>query len=322
VTQPERDLDVAISFSSEDHALAAAIRTGLSRTLRIFEFTARQEELAGTDGLESLRNVFRWRARLVVILLRASWGKTPWTRVEMEAITDRFLKEGPDFLFVVTVDDGAVRPPWLPDKLLRFNFTDFPLEQALGAIMSRCLEQGATISRPSIAALAVQAQSRTVFEVGRRAKLASEGGVREAERELAELFKLVGEAVQTAKEAAPELKLEYGASQDFLVIRSDGIAVQCRFSNRYANTLEHARLMVAELRGTVLLPGQGGYYRTEPRVLAETAFTPDIGLFEGTCWRDENGALLTSPSIAQQTLERFFSLVQSQAAGELPPMDW
>ncbi len=130
MTSLQHDLDVAISFEGVDRTLAVTIREGLVGALNVFEFTDRQQELAGTDGLESLRKVFRVRARLVVILMRATWGTTPWTRVEMEAITDRFLKDGPDFLFIVTVDEGTIRPRWIPDKLLRFNLRDFPVAQA------------------------------------------------------------------------------------------------------------------------------------------------------------------------------------------------
>src|ERR1017187_472233 len=86
MTDPQPDLDVAISFEGADRALAVTIRDGLAGSLKVFEFTDRQEELAGTDGLESLRWVFHSRARLVVILMRATWGTTWWTRVEMEAI--------------------------------------------------------------------------------------------------------------------------------------------------------------------------------------------------------------------------------------------
>jgi len=106
----EHDLDVAISFKSEDANLATDIRGRLGKSLDTFVYTAKQEELAGTDGLETLRKVFRHRAKLVVILFRSGWGETPWTRVEMEAITDRFLKQGPGFLFVITLD-SAPPPP-------------------------------------------------------------------------------------------------------------------------------------------------------------------------------------------------------------------
>ena len=73
--------DVAISFLSEDQTTAAAIYSKLSGGLKIFCYPRNQEELAGTDGLESMREPF-FDSRVMVVLYREKWGKTPWTRVE------------------------------------------------------------------------------------------------------------------------------------------------------------------------------------------------------------------------------------------------
>lgn len=138
------DLDIAITFVNEDLAFAGDLRDRLGAALNVFVYNAKQEELAGTDGLQSLREIFRHRARLVVILNRARWGKTDWSRVEEEAITDRFLKEGPSFLFVIMMD-GSAAPLWLPDKLIRFNLKDFGIEQAVAAIKARAIERGSEV---------------------------------------------------------------------------------------------------------------------------------------------------------------------------------
>lgn len=91
----KHDVDVAISFKSEDANLATDIRSRLGKSLDTFVYTAKQEELAGTNGLETLRMMFRRRAKLVVILFRTGWGETPWTRVEMEAINGPVPSRGP-----------------------------------------------------------------------------------------------------------------------------------------------------------------------------------------------------------------------------------
>src|SRR5437763_1740979 len=87
VPEPTFDYDVAISFVNSDLGFATELRVGLSDGLRVFLYTDRQEDVAGTDGLESFRAVFRHRSRLVVIVHRSGWGETPWTRVECEAIS-------------------------------------------------------------------------------------------------------------------------------------------------------------------------------------------------------------------------------------------
>src|SRR5437899_11207412 len=90
----EYEYDVAISFLSQDVDLARELADGLSPQLRVFVYIDRQREIAGTDGLTTFRAIFRSATRLVVVLFRNGWGESNWTRVEEEAISDRFLKEG------------------------------------------------------------------------------------------------------------------------------------------------------------------------------------------------------------------------------------
>jgi hypothetical protein len=55
---------VAISFLSQDIGLATALHNKLQEGLDVFFFPRNQEELAGTDGLESMREKFRHESRL------------------------------------------------------------------------------------------------------------------------------------------------------------------------------------------------------------------------------------------------------------------
>lgn len=318
MTPPDRDLDVAVSFANEDLALATAIRDGLADSLNVFVYTAKQEELAGTDGLESFRQIFRWRARLVVILFRSKWGKTPWTRVEEEAITDRFLKEGPGFLFVIVTEEGATLPPWLPDKLLRFSLKDFPLEQALGAIKARSLDQGSVLSKPSVAALAARAQERATFERRRAGLLNSEQGVQQARQQVQVLIEAIAHRVAEVQASAPGLQIEYGAADVWFVIRTHDVAVDCSYRNPIVNSLSEARLVIRELRGGMLLPGQRGYYFHEPREVAETVLRPDVALVGSWGWRGGGNAMQSSGNVADFCVARILALIEAHATGQLP----
>ena len=105
--------DVAISFRSSDETTGAALRDRLSDGLNVFFYPRNQEELAGTDGLESMRAPFLDDARVVVVLYREPWGKTPWTRVEETAIKDGCLDHGWDRLFFIALDGASELPKWL-----------------------------------------------------------------------------------------------------------------------------------------------------------------------------------------------------------------
>ena len=103
---PDEEFDVAISFLSADCPTAEQIADRLT-PLNVFFFPRNQEEVAGTDGMESFRDAFRNNSRIQVVLYRAAWGETPWTRVEATAIQERCLAEGWRGLFFVAL--GARR---------------------------------------------------------------------------------------------------------------------------------------------------------------------------------------------------------------------
>jgi hypothetical protein len=69
----ERGDDVAISFLATDERIAEALATRLVG-LKVFYFPDRQEDLAGTDGLETMRAPFL-TARVNVVLYREQWEK-------------------------------------------------------------------------------------------------------------------------------------------------------------------------------------------------------------------------------------------------------
>lgn len=313
--------DVAISFLHEDLAAAERIRDELGDSLDVFVYSKKQEDIAGTDGLETFRDVFRRQARLVVILLRDRWGSTPWTRVEMEAITDRFLAEGPQFLFVVTMADCAP-PPWLPEKLIRFGLKEFGLAQAVGAIRARAIDRGSELRKASPAFLAERAQRRAEFGERRRALLRNDRGLREAAAEAERLMTLIRERTAEAQATAPGLQIVFGSNATRAVARIPSVSVECSYRNNVTNVLEDARLYLIDFRGQVLHPGESGYYRIEPKQLDTIEFCPDLTQEMGWCWRDNADAILASERIADLFIEHFFRLVDKQSSDKLPRLDW
>lgn len=319
MTEYDYDLDVAISFANEDLGLAMEIREKLGSALNVFVYAAKQEELAGTDGLQSFRDVFRHRARLVVILHRSKWGKTPWTRVEEEAITDRFLKEGPGFLFVVMMD-ASPPPPWLPDKLIRFSLQDFGVEQAVGAIKARALERGSVLHRASAADLARRVQEATEFSTRRMQLMRTEEGVKLAAAEAQRLVALLAQRAQEAQEAAPALGIEYGTEPDVCVIRTKGVGLDLFYRNDFVNVLDEARVTIRECRGGLILPGENLRYIREPKELVRLVYKLDFTRALGWCWAEDGSEPQTSEQVAESALGRFLALIRKDAAGEFPPL--
>ncbi len=137
----DRKYDVAISFLVTDLQFAQALRDELAKSMKVFFFPHNQEELAGTNGLETMRAPFLEESRVNVVIFRERWGNTPWTRVESTAIQEGCLKNGWAGLFFYMAD-ASPPPVWLPSTHVRFNASDFSVDQAVGAIKARVQEHG------------------------------------------------------------------------------------------------------------------------------------------------------------------------------------
>ena len=133
------EYDVAISFLAKDDQIAGALAERLCQSLKVFYYPRAQEQLAGTDGMETMRKPFLDGARVTVVLYREPWGETPWTRVEATAIKDGCLARGWAALMFVQLDKTSKLPIWLPNTHIRFAFEsnrvgqDAPVLVVLGA---------------------------------------------------------------------------------------------------------------------------------------------------------------------------------------------
>ena len=138
--------DVAISFLVADEKTAAAIKAGLAG-LKVFFYPHNQEELIGTNGMESMRAPFL-EAPVNVILFRDRYGRTPWTGVELAAIQDSCLRSRYELTRICSAREHDRKPDWLPDTHIRCVLGDFTIEQLIGAIKNKVQERGGGIRRP------------------------------------------------------------------------------------------------------------------------------------------------------------------------------
>src|SRR6266850_1642881 len=143
----DRPYDVAISFLHRDEPLALELQSKLSANLKVFVYSKKQDQLAGTDGMESFREVFREQSRLNVVLYRAGWGETRFTRVELTAIKDRCFNDNWENLLFVTLDQNGKPPGWVPEMNIRLDYSQYGLDQLIGAIKVRVQKLGGTLRK-------------------------------------------------------------------------------------------------------------------------------------------------------------------------------
>lgn len=296
--------DVAISFLDEDEQLAAQIAEELSRSgLSVFIYSERQAEVVGTDGATTFSNVFGRDARIVVVLSRARWGQTKWTRIEEAAIKNRVLNDGPEFLTFVELEKGAATPLWLPQTRIWLDINRFGVAGAASLIEERVRRAGGVIREETIAENAARLRDEERRATERTAFLASEDGVRAANEEAAKLV----EHVEALKEAG-----EFELTRQGLGVQlyRTGHSVFLVWHNPYINTLNESALWFTEWKGRPDFGGHRFHRMEEPTQLAEHQLAFHITDDGVRGWRDESGRFRTTERVAEDAVRRLLELVR------------
>lgn len=311
--------DVAISFLSKDEQTAAAIYQKLAG-LKVFFYPRSQEELAGTDGLASMRKPFYDDSRVVVVLYRDPWGRTPWTRVEQTAIQEGCLQHGWQRLFFAVLESAGAPPIWLPTNLVRFNYADFGLEQAVGAIKARVHENGGRILPLTPAKRAEMLEAEELFRRD-RSRMSSEEGLTKIVASVGVLFKHIEkgcEDINTRGSLQVRCGIDFRERNAFQQCSmTDGrVGVTVAWIQPYSNSLDRSSLIVREFSGGLILPGETGLmYLDKPTQVGETKYAPDLSNSREYGWRECDATeFMSSPVLADRCLIRFLDLASEARA--------
>jgi hypothetical protein len=250
--------DVAVSFLSSDESTARALYQGLEG-LKVFFYPRHEEDTAGTDGLESMRKPFL-DCRVMVVLYREGWGKTPWTGVEAHAIKDRcLLSQFRDLMFVQL--EKSLRPDWLPHTHVQFNMFDFGMAQLIGAVKTRVLDGGGHITPLDPISRGIRQKAEADYRADRLRLMRDlqwiKGNVQPAIRSL----------ILRVKEIAEELnrRARYNIAaptrESTIVLRQAPVSVLVQWRQPIANSLfdelgYECGLRVTEYSGAVIIPGE------------------------------------------------------------------
>jgi hypothetical protein len=216
------------------------------------------------------------------------------------------------------LDNTNSPPKWLPTTHVRFNYADFGIEQAIGAIKARVQEAGGTIAPPTALKRAELSRQETEYFKERKL-LRSPYGHEKVRSGTVELFAKV-EATCT------EIDGSGGASIQFA---SD--SHQCHLRNRASllatlSASPESKLVVREFdkrlrmgRENVLFYPDG-----EPKMLSETTFLPDMnrGREHGWCDEQQQSRFLSSDVLAEKIVSRFIDLNARSERGEFTPEVW
>jgi hypothetical protein len=295
------EYDVAISFLAADQHLADILVTELSGRVTIFVFHERQGELVGRDGIDAFTEVFAKKARICLVLYRAGWGDTPWTRVEANAIKGRSLDEGHNFLVVASLDGTA--PIWLPRSRMWFGFDQYGPKTLAGIVESRVTAEGGDIKDESardrarrLASLAAETEKRENF-------LQTAEGVKLAELEIERLYAYLEQEISAMSTDAASLGVVFRRKdKDVVAISSPGRSVSFGWSRSYSNSLEAASIYVREIQGPCNF-GHGGVH--DNRILRAIHVTFTLDMSNQPAWSEEDdpGRMYSTRQMAERYLK-------------------
>ena len=320
--------DVAISFLYQDLALAQALYDELSKGLDVFFSPRNQEELAGSDGLESMRAPFRSQSRLNLVLYRPKWGNTPWTGVEEVAVKESCLETSFKNIFFFMIEPTSEIPAWLPDTHVRFNFADFTLEQAVGAVKARVQDRGGHFKPMTPIRKAELLQVEEEYQDDRR-QISSQEGMRKIYENVELLCTEIVKQLEDVNASSHlniehQTRLHFGDMEQYCLLGMHRLGMSISWFQRYCNMLgDNAALIVREFNENAIIP-PGHMRLQQPDVLKEEKYDPDISRTREYVWRPikGNGELLTSKDLATKLVLQFLDLVDRDRAGKIKRKGW
>jgi hypothetical protein len=281
----EFNYDVAFSFLQKDEGLAMQLNDLLQDRVKTFIYSEQQKALAGTDGEEVFNRVFREESRLVVVLYRAGWGETKWTRVEQTAIRARGFDHGYGFAKFIPLDEPENVPPWLPPTQIYIGLKRFGIEGAAAVIEERIRDLGGNVHQETVEEHAQRIGRQIAFDK-RRAHFQREEGVHAAQAQLVELKRVLTARAESVKNSTA-IPLQIAARQDgFWMIGLD-CALGIAWRSQYGNTLENAHLLV--FLYSHLPAGPGQFMFEKPTLLKSQQFEFDLLPSEVGGWIMQDG---------------------------------
>jgi hypothetical protein len=320
----EPKYDVAISFLTEDITLATALNDKLSIGLEVFFFPRKQEELAGTDGMESMREPFVSQSRINVVLYREKWGETPWTGVEAAAIKESCCAKAYRNLFFFVVKPTNRIPRWIPDTHIRFNYGEFSLDDAVGAIKARVVEQGGHYKplTPMRRAEIFKADEEYRYD---KMRMNSTDGLQAIRASVKELFTLINDQCQTIKNQG-QLEIDCGIkwnerdAEQFCVLTSGRVGMNVNWYQPSPNSLEKCVLRFREFPERLQIPGEcmQRFYMMPSEPIRETAFVSDLSRAREYGWKEERKEdFIPNQVLAERCVTEFIDLIDRDATGKV-----
>jgi hypothetical protein len=314
--------DVAISFLVADQEIAASLKAKLTG-LNVFFYPHNQEELIGTDGIESMRAPFL-DARVNVVLFRERYGNTPWTGIELAAIKDSCLNTGFRSLIFVQLDKKDKKPTWLPDTHIRCILGDFTLDEVAGAIKSKVQENGGLIQKADARSEAFRVKQEADYYADRDRLMRDHQWIGDLHRTIAQAIEEMGRIVSELNETQ-KLNIVFGSKQHTATMRTGFVSVVVGYQQPITNCVgdqgsTECHVWVSEHSGHMPLPGERLWYVEGPKRLKLHKLKVDVGQDRTPVFRAHGTEeVIRASELADYVVRIFLDLVSRANRGKVEP---
>jgi hypothetical protein len=164
------------------------------------------------------------------------------------------------------VEPKDPKPDWLPDTPVRFNFGEYSLEQAVGAIKLRVQERGGHFEPLTPLRKADQLKAEQKYQWA-KSDMGSQEGVKRIVYEVNLLMSEIERQIPGVNNQS-EIDIECEMNREACVLRHQRVSMIVRWHQRYTNSLEDSGVSVEEYNGRLLFskypPAKPEALRCEP----------------------------------------------------------
>jgi hypothetical protein len=160
----EYQFEVAFSFCKEDLLIVSEVNDLLEERYSTFFYPNKQELVVSEDGMDKFSTVFAKQARVVVVFFQEKYGLKGYTMIEENAIKQRILEEGLDFVIYVPIGIDKKGPKYYPSSRVWYDYKMYGPEKLVFIIENKIVELGGEQKAVSSTDKAKRVQKRKEFE--------------------------------------------------------------------------------------------------------------------------------------------------------------
>lgn len=306
----EYKYEVAFSLTEENKEIARQINNLIKNKFDTYVYFENKTETAAQDGLDIFYNIFYQEARIIVILYSEKWGKTDWTSKEELAIQNRIVKNGWDFLIIVKLNKKLNTPDWYPNSQIWVDFEEYGVKGVAGVIENKVRVLGGKIKVESV----IDKAKRIAEENNNLRKIKEildkeYEGIKRANDEVLNLFKLCKERIKSLSEEAKDLYFEIKKEEsNYIQIKAQLFVLHIYWSPRSINFLDGSHLDIKLMKQEIENHRYEEYYNK----VISVSYVFDINPSWIPGWRKNNykGKFFTSEQLLDFWLDNILERIK------------